>query len=71
MSPGELLVFDNLALAHGRRGIRRPGELHQWVFGEPRAGVARQRELRDSVLAAFGGPRVIDRESVAAPASVP
>lgn len=34
LSPGELLVFDNLAVAHGRRGSRRPGELHQWVFGE-------------------------------------
>lgn len=53
-SPGELLVFDNLAVAHGRRGVRRPGELRQWVFGESRAGVARQRELRDRVLLAFG-----------------
>lgn len=54
LSPGELLVFDNLAVAHGRRGVRRPGELRQWVFGESRAGVARQRQLRDRVLLAFG-----------------
>lgn len=52
LQPGELLVFDNLAVAHGRRGTRRPGELRQYVFGlslEPTA----QKELRDSVLAAF------------------
>lgn len=54
LSAGGLLVFDNLALAHGRRGRRRPGELHQWVFGERQAGMGRQRELRDSVLGAFG-----------------
>jgi hypothetical protein len=53
LSCGELLVFDNLALAHGRRGTRQPGELHQWVFGESRPAPARQRELRDRVLAAF------------------
>jgi hypothetical protein len=56
LSPGELLVFDNLAVAHGRRGSRQPGELRQWVFGERKAGLARQRELRDQVLAAFGAP---------------
>jgi hypothetical protein len=33
LRPGELLVFDNLALAHGRRGTRQPGELNQRVFG--------------------------------------
>lgn len=53
LSPGELLVFDNLAVAHGRRGARKPGELHQWVFGESNSTVARQRELRDYVLGAF------------------
>jgi len=56
LGPGELLVFDNLAVAHGRRGTRQPGELHQWVFGECGAGIARQRELRDRVLAAFRAP---------------
>ena len=33
LRPGELLVFDNLMLAHGRRGTRQAGELHQRVFG--------------------------------------
>lgn len=56
LSPGELLVFDNLAVAHGRRGSRQPGELRQWVFGERNVGTARQRELRDHVLAAFRAP---------------
>jgi hypothetical protein len=52
LQPGELLLFDNLAVAHGRRGTRQPGELRQRVFGhhlEPAA----QRELRDHALAAF------------------
>lgn len=55
LSPGELLVFDNLAMAHGRRGSRRPGELHQWVFGTRGVGLAEQRRIRDRVLAAFNG----------------
>ncbi len=53
LQPGELLVFDNLMLAHGRRGVRRPGELHQRVFGCPLLDVERQVELRDRVLRAF------------------
>jgi Taurine catabolism dioxygenase TauD, TfdA family len=56
LSPGELLVFDNLAVAHGRLGTRRPGELRQWVFGESNVGMTRQRELRDHVLAGFRAP---------------
>lgn len=55
LRPGDLLVFDNLALAHGRRGSRRPGELHQWVFGHRSLGPAAQRVLRDRFLAVFGG----------------
>jgi hypothetical protein len=51
--PGELLVFNNLALAHGRRGIRRPGELNQRVFGHRALPVHEQAELRDRMLAAF------------------
>jgi hypothetical protein len=54
LRPGELLVFDNVRLAHGRSGCRQPGELHQRIFGQ-RLGVAAQRELRDVVLGAFGG----------------
>jgi len=53
LRPGQLLLFDNLALAHGRRGRREPGELHQRVYGLKRAPVERQRQLRDCVLGAF------------------
>jgi hypothetical protein len=49
---GELLLFDNLVLAHGRRGTRQPGELRQRVFGH-RLQPADQRKLRDDVLTAF------------------
>ena len=71
LSPGELLVFDNLAVAHGRRGSRRPGELHQWVFGTKAVGLAQQRRIRDRVLAAFDAASGRDDESVPAKASVP
>jgi alpha-ketoglutarate-dependent taurine dioxygenase len=53
LSAGQLLVFDNLAVAHGRRGVRRPGELRQWVFGEEALGVDAQRWVRDRILIAF------------------
>lgn len=53
LRPGELLVFDNHALAHGRRGSRRPGELHQRVFGDRALSVQGQIQLRDRLLAAF------------------
>ena len=53
LRPGELLVFDNLNLAHGRRGARQPGELRQRVFGHPALHVDRQAQLRDRVLALF------------------
>ena len=52
VEPEGLLVFDNLAVAHGRRGTRQPGELRQRVFGhhlQPEA----QRRLRDHVLTSF------------------
>jgi hypothetical protein len=51
--PGAVLVFDNLALAHGRAGVRQPGELHQRVFGHRALDPDRQRRLRDRVLATF------------------
>jgi Taurine catabolism dioxygenase TauD, TfdA family len=54
LQPGELLVFDNLAVAHGRRGTREPGELRQRVYGHRRLSRAAQCELRDRVLSAFG-----------------
>jgi hypothetical protein len=53
---GELLVFDNLAVAHGRRGTRNPGELHQRMFGHSLQPSA-QRDLRDGFLAAFHAGR--------------
>jgi Taurine catabolism dioxygenase TauD, TfdA family len=52
LQPGELLVLDNLAVAHGRRGARKPGELRQRMFGHSLEPAA-QRKLRDEVLAAF------------------
>jgi Taurine catabolism dioxygenase TauD, TfdA family len=68
LQPGELLLFDNLALAHGRRGTRQPGELRQRVYGH-QLPPADQRKLRDHVLTAFGGRlrRIIeeDRELLA------
>jgi Taurine catabolism dioxygenase TauD, TfdA family len=54
LRPGDLLVFDNLALAHGRRGSRRPGELHQRVYGHRSLSPEAQRGLRDRFLAVFG-----------------
>ena len=54
LRPGDLLVFDNLRLAHGRRGSRRQGELHQRVYGHRLLVPAAQRALRDRFLAAFG-----------------
>jgi TfdA family taurine catabolism dioxygenase TauD len=53
LRPGQLLVFDNLALAHGRRGTRRPGELRQRVFGHHRLSPTAQERLRERVLDAF------------------
>lgn len=53
LRPGDLLIFDGLALAHGRRGTRQPGELHQRVFGYRRLAVSGQCALRDDVLSAF------------------
>jgi len=52
LEPGGLLLFDNLAVAHGRRGARQPGELRQRVFGHCLQPAA-QCELRDHVLSAF------------------
>ena len=53
LRPGDLLVLDNLTLAHGRRGSRRPGELHQRVYGHQSLSPAAQRALRDQFLAVF------------------
>ena len=53
LRPGEVLVFDNLSVAHGRRGSRAPGELCQRVFGHRDASVERLLGLRERVMAAF------------------
>jgi hypothetical protein len=68
LRPGDLLVFDNLALAHGRRGSRRPGELHQRVYGHRSLAPAAQRDLRDRFLAVFDEPQ---RASLRSAASTP
>lgn len=61
--PGDLLVFDNLAVAHGRRGSRRPGELHQRVYGHRSLSPAAQRALRDRFLAVFAGRQLAPPQS--------
>jgi hypothetical protein len=53
LQPGAVLIFDNLLLAHGRRGVRQPGELRQRVYGYRALSPGQQREVRDRVLAAF------------------
>jgi len=68
LQPGEMLVFDNLAVAHGRRGTRTPGELRQRVFGH-RLQPDAQGELRDGVLTAFYAGR--PRNPVSSMASMP
>jgi hypothetical protein len=55
LSDGELLLFDNLAVAHGRRGRRRTGELHQLCIGFGSLDRAGQAMLLDRVLDAFDG----------------
>jgi hypothetical protein len=54
LSAGELLVFDNLAVAHGRVGKRRPEELHQLCVGYRGLDTTRQHAVLYSVLDAFG-----------------
>ncbi len=56
LAPGDLLVFDNHAVAHGRRGRRLPGELHQRFFGLLGAGVDEQLRMRDRLLDRFRNP---------------
>jgi len=53
INPGDLLLFDNLAIAHGRTGVRSPGELRQLCAGYTGLDVARQDALLRRVLAAF------------------
>ena len=53
LSGGELLLFDNLATAHGRRGRRGPGELHQLCIGFGSLDLTGQAGLLDRILAGF------------------
>jgi hypothetical protein len=53
---GDLLVFDNHAVGHGRRGRRLPGELHQRFFGVRSASVTDQLSVRDRLLDRFAAP---------------
>jgi hypothetical protein len=53
LSGGELLLFDNLAVAHGRRGRRATGELHQLCVGFRSLGLPGQVTLLERFLAAF------------------
>lgn len=53
VGPGELLVFDNLATAHGRAGTRDPLELHQICLGYRDLAGRDQRLLVRRVLGAL------------------
>ena len=53
LRPGQVLVFDNLAFAHGRRGRRRAGELQQRIFGYRDLSTSQQLALRRGLLRAF------------------
>lgn len=67
LRPGDLLVFDNHAVAHGRRGSREPGELHQRIYGHRSLSPTAQRALRDRFLAAFAERQPSPRSAVSAP----
>jgi hypothetical protein len=53
LAPGELLLLDNLAAAHGRIGRREPEELQQLCVGYRALDPARQRTVLGRVLEAF------------------
>lgn len=53
LGPGQLLLLDNLATAHGRAGVRRPLELHQLCVGFQSVDVPGQSVLLRRVLEAF------------------
>jgi Taurine catabolism dioxygenase TauD, TfdA family len=54
LNAGELLLFDNLATAHGRVGTRRPNELDQLCVGYRGLSFSGQQTLLHRVLDAFG-----------------
>jgi hypothetical protein len=53
LQPAQTLIFDNLQLAHGRRGRRTTRGLHQLVLGYPALGIAGQLQMRDRIISAF------------------
>jgi hypothetical protein len=53
LSSGELLIFDNLVTAHGRRGRRNAGELHQLCVGFCSLDLTGQALLLDRFLTLF------------------
>jgi len=55
LRPGGLLIFDNLATAHGRLGVRQPLELEQLCIGYPKLDVRDQAVLLARVVAQFSG----------------
>lgn len=65
--PGDLLVFDNHAVAHGRRGSREPGEVHQRIYGHRSLSPTAQRALRDRFLAVFAERQPSPCSTISAP----
>ncbi len=53
LGPGQLLLLDNLATAHGRLGVRRSLELHQLCVGFRNLEICEQSVLLGRVLNAF------------------
>jgi hypothetical protein len=70
LRPGQLLLFDNLAFAHGRRGQRQPGELRQRIFGHQQLSPAAQQGVRERVLSAFY-PSSADESTKTSSVSIP
>jgi hypothetical protein len=61
LGSGELLLFDNLATAHGRCGRRNAHELHQLCLGLPSADLAQQAATAARVIGAFGTDDATER----------
>jgi hypothetical protein len=67
LGSGQLLLFDNIAVGHGRRGRRNPGELHQLCIGFGSLDLIGQVALLNRFLSAFErGPG--HEDAVTAPA---